>query len=249
MAAAMIQSFDADQRRYELICVSRLEIGHSSDQALRRRKPGFGGHLWPVFAMHPIWPPKIVSSTATIRRYGKQVRDLYGRDTVSLFPPPGLKASDSFFAQYAKQPDGSLAPGRIYLGVHAPGLGSLQTAQVRAFTGLLQAPLALPEDARDPWWTVLAFFNSLRELGTTLSLFQSDIPDYLKVIRNRTGTPPDRIRRLRNMKELTGRLPSEEIPLAISMLEAEYGGRRAPVDVCLASNIIEVGIDIDRSHS
>jgi hypothetical protein len=191
-------------------------------------------------------PPKIVSSTATIRRYGKQVRDLYGRDTVSLFPPPGLKASDSFFAQYAKKPDGSLAPGRIYLGVHAPGLGSLQTAQVRAFTGLLQAPLALPEDARDPWWTVLAFFNSLRELGTTLSLFQSDIPDYLKVIRNRTGTPPDRIRRLRNMKELTGRLPSEEIPLAISMLEAEYGGRRTPVDVCLASNIIEVGVDIDR---
>ena len=191
-------------------------------------------------------PPKIVSSTATIRRYAKQVKDLYGRDTVSLFPPPGLKSSDSFFAQYAKLDDGSLAPGRIYLGVHAPGLGSLQTAQVRAFTSLLQAPLALPEDARDPWWTLLAFFNSLRELGTTLSLFQSDIPDYLKVFRTRTGVAPDRIRRLRNLKELTGRLPSEEIPLAISMLEAEYGGRRTPVDVCLASNIIEVGVDIDR---
>jgi len=39
MAAAMIQSFDADQSRYELICVSRLGTGHSSDQALRRRKP------------------------------------------------------------------------------------------------------------------------------------------------------------------------------------------------------------------
>ena len=191
-------------------------------------------------------PPKIVSSTATIRRYASQVRDLYGRETVALFPPPGLSASDSFFAQHARLSDGSLAPGRIYVGVHAPGLGSLQTAQVRAFTGLLQAPLALPDAARDPWWTILAFFNSLRELGTTLSLLQSDIPDYLKVIRNRTGAAPDQIRRLRNVKELTGRLPSEEIPLAISSLEAEYGGPRTPVDVCLASNIIEVGVDIDR---
>ncbi len=191
-------------------------------------------------------PPKIVSSTATIRRYASQVRDLYGRETVALFPPPGLSASDSFFAQHARRADGSLAPGRIYVGVHAPGLGSLQTAQVRAFTSLLQAPLALPDSARDPWWTILAFFNSLRELGTTLSLFQSDIPDYLKVIRNRTGASPDQIRRLRNVKELTGRLASEEIPLAISTLEAEYGGQRTAVDVCLASNIIEVGVDIDR---
>ena len=195
---------------------------------------------------HGTVPPKIVSSTATIRRYEDQVKHLYGRESVALFPPPGLTASDSFFARYALKPDGKPAPGRIYVGVHAPGLGSLQTAQVRAFTGLLQAPLALPAAERDPWWTMLAFFNSLRELGTTLSLFQSDIPDYLKVVRNRTGVAPDQIRRLRNVKELTGRLPSDEIPLAISTLEAEYGGQRTPVDVCLASNIIEVGVDIDR---
>ena len=193
-----------------------------------------------------IVPPKIVSSTATIRRYEDQVKNLYGRESVALFPPPGLTVSDSFFARHALTSDGSLAPGRIYVWVHAPGLGSLQTAQVRAFTGLLQAPLALPEPERDPWWTLVAFFNSLRELGTTLSLFQSDIPDYLKVVRNRTGGAPDQIRRLRVVKELTGRLPSDEIPLAISTLEAEYGGQRTPVDVCLASNIIEVGVDIDR---
>jgi hypothetical protein len=191
-------------------------------------------------------PPKLVTSTATIRRYEDQVRDLYGRNDVALFPPPGVTAGDSFFARYAQLPDGSLAPGRMYVGVHAPGLGSLQTTQVRAFTALLQSPLVLPETARDPWWTVLTFFNSLRELGTTLSLFQSDIPDYLRVIRNRTGAQPEQVRRLRNVKELTGRLPSDEIPLAISALEAEYGAQRAPVDVCLASNIIEVGVDIDR---
>lgn len=191
-------------------------------------------------------PPKIVSSTATIRRYASQILALYGRNDVALFPPPGLSAGDSFFAKYARKSDGTLEPGRTYVGVHAPGLGSIQTTQVRTFAALMQAPLAMPDPDRDPWWTLLAFFNSLRELGTTLSLFQSDIPDYLKVVRNRTGAGPNQIRRLRNVKELTGRLPSDQIPQAISSLEATYGGQRTPVDVCLASNIIEVGVDIDR---
>lgn len=45
--------------------------------------------------------PKIVSSTATIRRYADQIKALYARNDVALFPPPGLDAGDSFFAQFA----------------------------------------------------------------------------------------------------------------------------------------------------
>ena len=190
--------------------------------------------------------PKIVSSTATIRRFAEQVKALYARETVALFPPPGLEASNSYFARYATRDDGTLEPGCKYVGVHAPGLGSLQTAEVRTFSALLQVPISFSPQERDPWWTLVAFFNSLRELGTTLSLFQSDIPDYLKVVKNRTGIDFNQIRRLRHIKELTGRLMSDQIPEAITALEAEYGGAATPVDVCLASNIIEVGIDIDR---
>lgn len=191
--------------------------------------------------------PKIVSSTATIRRYRAQIRALYGRTDVMLFPPPGLNAADSFFARYATTDDGHRRPGTIYVGVHAPGLGSVQTAQVRSFASLLQAPVELSPDARDPWWTLMVFFNSLRELGTTLSLFQSDVRDYLKVLRNRYGLEFSQIRKLPSIKELTGRLRSDEVPAAITALEVSCtssGGK--PVDVCLASNIIEVGIDIDR---
>lgn len=190
-------------------------------------------------------PPKIVSSTATIRRYAQQINALYARDQVTLFPPPGLDAGDSFFARYAKNPGGSLRPGKIYVGVHAPGLGSLQTVQVRTFTALLQAPVTFTNEERDPWWTLLLFFNSLRELGTTVSLFQSDIPDYFRVLWNRAR--PDESRKFWNVKELTGRLRSEEVPEAIAALEVRTtGGGIRPVDVCLASNIIEVGVDIDR---
>lgn len=194
----------------------------------------------------PATKPKIVCSTATIRRYQDQVKSLYARTDVKLFPASGLDIEDSFFARYARDRAGHLCPGRVYVGIHAPGLGSMQTAQVRAFTSLLQAPVALPPNERDPWWTLLVFFNSLRELGTTLSLFQSDIPDYFKVIRNRTGLPWNSIRKLHNIMELTSRLREDEVPEAISALEVKCGGKKRPVDACLASNIIEVGIDIDR---
>jgi hypothetical protein len=191
--------------------------------------------------------PKIVSSTATIRRYEQQVRDLYARDTVHLFPPRGLDAGDSFFAHYARTGDGTLLPGRKYVGIHAPGLGSVQTTQVRTFSALLQAPSTLDDVEKDPWWTLMVFFNSLRELGTSLSLLQSDIPDYLWALRNRLGLPSADARRLRNFLELTGRLRNDEVPKAMEQLEVETTSTHGtPVDVCLASNIIEVGIDIDR---
>jgi hypothetical protein len=191
--------------------------------------------------------PKLICSTATIRRYQEQVRALYARDRVSLFPPPGLDAGDSFFARYARESDRRLSPGRVYVGVHGPGLGSLQTAQVRSLAILLQSPTGLDRARRDPWWTVLAFFNSLRELGGTLSLLQSDIPDYLNVLRTRGGSGYEGMRRLNHVMELTSRLRNDEVTEAIAALEvATTRDDEKPVDICLASNIIEVGIDIDR---
>jgi len=190
--------------------------------------------------------PKIVTSTATIRRSEKQILGLYGRKESVLFPPPGIDADDSFFARYARHPDGQLRPGRLYVGVHGPGLGSLQTAQVRTFAALLQAPATFDPDDQDPWWTLAVFFNSLRELGTSLSLLQSDIPDYLNVLRIRLGLRSEDIRRLWNIRELTGRLRNDEIPKAMEELEVPKAGPRRAVDICLASNIVEVGIDIDR---
>lgn len=195
--------------------------------------------------------PKIVSSTATIRRYADQVRALFNREAVSLFPPHGLDAGDSFFARYATYPPGheragQVREGRLYVGVHGGGLGSVQTSQVRTFSALLQAGRDLPDNERDPYWTLMLFFNSLRELGTSLSLFQWDIPDYVKIIRLRRGSSWDEVRRLNRELELTGRLTNDQVPSVMEALEVPYSPSRDAVDVCLASNIIEVGIDIDR---
>ena len=50
--------------------------------------------------------PKIVASTATVRRAEKQIRALFCGRTVDIFPPPGPDRRDSFFGS------DPLAPGR-----------------------------------------------------------------------------------------------------------------------------------------
>ena len=189
--------------------------------------------------------PKIVSSTATIRRYEEQSRKLFGRNSVTLFPPHGLDAADSFFARFAKDAAGKLMPGKKYVGVYAPGLKSLQTIQIRTMAALLQASGDLPEDDRDPWHTILVFLNRIADVGTTKSLTQGFVRDYLKLMISRAGREYSDIRRIRIAEELTSRLKNSDVPFAIEKLERPFGDPGV-VDVCLASSIIEVGVDIQR---
>ncbi|WP_062389944.1 helicase-related protein [Demequina iriomotensis] len=211
--------------------------------------------------VEPPIPAKIIASTATVRRYEDQILALFGRKDVALFPPHGLEEGRSFFAEPARLPDGERAPGRRYLGVMSPSLGSTQTVQARVAAATLQAGPQIPEPAdRDGYWTNLNFLNSLRELGNTLSLLDSDVPDYLVGLQRRDGITP---RYPRNKMELTSRRRSDEIPKAIEELEFRLphpecadGAKCVStgscpenakcVDICLASNIIEVGVDIDR---
>ncbi|WP_246124021.1 helicase-related protein [Nocardia bhagyanarayanae] len=188
-------------------------------------------------------PPKIIASTATIRRYSDQIRSLFGREQVALFPPQGLDDGHSFFAEPATREDGEPEPGRRYLGVMSASLGSTQTVQVRVAAATLQGAVALRDSDRDGYWTNLIFLNSLRELGNTVSLVQSDIPDYLAGLRRREDL--ESLRWPRIPMELTSRRRSDDIPKAIEQLQLHYG-EPGCVDLCLASNIIEVGVDIDR---
>jgi len=202
--------------------------------------------------------PKIIASTATISRATDQVRHLYARENVFLFPPSGLEANDSFFAREARNDDGSMKPGRMYVGILAPAHGSLQTTEARVFACIMQhvAIMNTDDSGRDPWWTLLCFFNSLRELGSAASLFVSDTRDYLRIILDRQGIPYDKIRKLFNVSELTSRIRSDQVPKELERLEKSFAsiggdGGKDPiivdaVDACLASNIIEVGVDVSR---
>lgn len=201
--------------------------------------------------------PKIIASTATISRAKEQIAHLYARDSILLFPPSGLEAGDSFFAKEDRHADGSLKPGRLYVGVLAPGHVSLQTTQARIFATLLQSAAIMDTDdvGRDPWWTLLCFFNSLRELGGAATLLVADARDYLRVIIDRMGMNYEKIRSP-FATELTSRIRSDEIPKELARLELPFSTSmlrkrdsspsERPVDVCLASSIIEVGVDVPR---
>ena len=115
---------------------------------------------------------------------------------------------------------------------------------VRVFSAALVAVEDFEKDEeKDPWWTLLLFYNSLRELGAGLTLCSADIPERMKNLHRRFMTG-SRQRYLNNVMELTGRLESSDVPLALDELSRRVG--KKPVDVCLASNIIEVGVDVDR---
>lgn len=60
--------------------------------------------------------PKVLAATATVRRADTQIQALFGRpaNTVSVFPPPGIDDSETFFATIDR-----VSPGRRYVGVAA----------------------------------------------------------------------------------------------------------------------------------
>jgi hypothetical protein len=194
-------------------------------------------------------PPKIVASTATIRRAGEQCRALYNREAFQ-FPPPGLDASNSYFAS-----EDDSAAGRIYVGVFPAAASSPVTAHVRVAAALLQGirlvplPESLGESARDPYWTLVQYFGSLRELGRVSSLMEDEVPEYLNAMGRRLGLTGAERRWLGRPFELTSRRGPSEIPEILEHLEISYpaaaDGRR-PLDTLLATNMISVGVDIGR---
>lgn len=181
--------------------------------------------------------PKIIGSTATIRRASEQVRALFDRQTCQ-FPPPGLDASDSGFA-VADLRENSL--GRKYLGVTTAGRSAKFSLQA-VTASLLQSAAALAVHDRDPYWTLLAYFNSLRELGGALVLMQDDVNDTLNLLGAQWGEPS---RQPRSVEELTSRRSQQEIRSMLNQLAIPAAAAGA-LDVVLATNMVSVGVDIPR---
>lgn len=188
------------------------------------------------------WRPKIVTSTATIRRATEQIRAVFDRDS-QLFPPPGLDVDDSFFAEPA--PRGDLQ-AREYVGVLAPGI-SQSTLMIRTYASLLHtvAESDASDSVKDPYWTLIGYFNSLRVLGSAYLQVRDDIEaGRLPLLAKRSGVDP---RRLLAFDELTSRVSSSRVVETLKDLETPLGApSKTPLDVVLATNMISVGLDVDR---
>ena len=198
--------------------------------------------------------PKVIASTATISRADEQCQALYGckKEEVLQFPPSGLDAGDSFFAKEDKN-----ATGRRYVGIFTPNSSSVATTMIRLYAALCYAAKRIPVDSeaqRDAYWTNIGYFNSIRELGQAQTWIHADISEYLQVIYKRRYEDKEegykeKRRYLYNDIELTSRVPSDRIPYHLQALGYQYPSvddDRRPVDICLATNMVSVGVDVPR---
>ncbi|MEU5481250.1 helicase-related protein [Streptomyces mirabilis] len=183
--------------------------------------------------------PKVIASTATIRRAADQGRHLFARD-VRQFPPAGLDARDSWFAVETPREEKA---SRRYVGLLAPGT-SQSTLLIRTYATLLHRAnqARTEEEVRDAYWSLVGYFNSLRVLSAAELQVHDDVVAYLELLAEREGV---KVRSVANYSELTSRIDASEIPTRLKGIE-----KRLPdgdtVDVLLATNMIAVGVDVDR---
>ena len=199
--------------------------------------------------------PKIVASTATVRRAESQIRALFERHTTAIFPPPGPNVEDSFFA--ITQPP-TEAPARLYIGIAAQGR-SLKVIMLRTALALMSAAQTLYRknggrpnrlNPLDPYMTLLGYFNSLRELGGSRRIFEDEVISRLdRYSKRRRLDPTDDLfsdRKFRyEIQELTSRVSTNDVANAKRLLGKHFHEDEA-VDVALATNMVSVGLDIVR---
>lgn len=201
-------------------------------------------------------PPKIVASSATISRAKEQVKALYGKskEQLHIFPSQGIEFGNTWFSKEKEVSQEN--PGRIYVGILASGYPSAQTAIVRSYSSVLQKVKQeeLNFDNINYYWTLLGYFNSIRELGGAMSLVHGDIRERLYQIQNRELVPyeiPNNSRRnIYKIQELTSRISSDKIPDTLKDLERNYNLNNTKsdqaLDICLATNMVATGVDISR---
>jgi hypothetical protein len=199
--------------------------------------------------------PKIVASTATVRRAQDQIQALFGRASTQIFPPPGPDRRDSFFARAVPS---SETPGRLYIGVASPGRNP-KVLMRKAWLALMGAAERAYRDAgghqnednaADAYMTVLGYFNSLRELGGARRILEEEVQNTLKSygMRKRVGEEPGLFRDRKTFSEvleLTSRVPTDKVAEARRRLELRMHESQR-VDSAIATNMISVGLDIPR---
>lgn len=205
--------------------------------------------------------PKIIASTATVRKAKEQVNNVFMR-RVSVFPPHGLDVEDNFFSVQRPIEEKS---GRRYLGVCSPG-SSRPAMLIRVYTAFLTAAQELFDhfgEPADPYMTMVGYFNSLRELGGMKRLAEDDVQTRsYRVQMSKVDRPALAQRSVNNIRELTSRVSSQDIPKYLDNLEVKFksefdtatgkyvtrwqdGDTRA-IDVVLATNMLSVGVDVNR---
>ena len=194
--------------------------------------------------------PKIIASTATTKDSPDQIKGLFNRDETEIFPPQVIEFGDTFFSEINKD----ATKNKIYLGLLGTGKSEMNVMTrvsaviLRRIRNFCEGTKYAPEDL-DPYFSLVTYFNSQRELGGASMGFKDSLPELIKRIKNMFDNQPDKTQINLNTEELTSRKPSGEIPDTLRKLENKWGGESVPIDLLLATNMLSVGVDISRLGS
>jgi len=184
---------------------------------------------------------KYIAATATIRGAERDSKLMYGR-SLKVFPPPGITVKDNFFAVEKTE-----EPGRVHIGVIG-NIGHSTTLLEKPYSSLLQKIENLNQDGVDkdyidPYWTLVGYFNSIRELSGAQSsvedsINQQLIPEYATRAKK---NPRD----IKEISELFSRKKSNDLKITLNRLSKPIDDNSS-LDICLTTNMFQVGIDVDR---
>ncbi len=139
--------------------------------------------------------PKYIASTATIASGSSQIQSLYTRKA-KIFPPSGLVESDSFFQFFEDlHPLEESQIGRLYVGLATPGKSS-QTTLSRVLGAFLNKSNEIKKEIEegtlselakilnykeiDRFWTIVGYFNTIKELARTRSVCNQDLREWMQ---------------------------------------------------------------------
>ena len=229
--------------------------------------------------------PKIISSTATTRNTELQIRALYDRG-VNIFPHNGVDYDDSFFAFYKRKKEGdevNYVSKRKYMGIMPTGRTQM-TTQMRLAAILFvhraifeaehidDKELREYEDVANNYYSIISYFNSLKEVGKTDALFYTEYTKYTRRLFKRVmryGKLLECFYAMADLKEseLSGRLSGSEVNEKFAEVSRDWSIKNrlphsavvngqeqlvrgiTPPDYILATNMISVGLDVGRFNT
>ena len=192
--------------------------------------------------------PKYIAASATLSRVNQLTALLYARRAF-IFPPAGFDISDRLFVRENRASIfNEKTPGRVYAGMIAPGKGPL-TPIIRMWTTLLQLSHEIETihgncQHVDPFWTVVGYFNSVRELAGAWAIYTDDMVEWLKYMaeNNYTHAPPRSIAADRRV-ELSRRVSSATLQQILEIIS--QGNCTAP-DALFSTAMFGTGVDVPR---
>ena len=198
--------------------------------------------------------PKIIASTATISQAKRQCHELFDlpKEKVKIFPPSCIDNGETYFSTVSKDD-----PGREYVGIYAPGAQSSATSAIHIlashYEGKRFADYGGNDTLKDAYWTNVCYYNSIRELAQAVNWVDADIYEHSKIILHRDNDPSHSSNGIPRplYMELNSRNQDVSVGESFELLSHQLkddkpNTRGSTMDFCFATNMISVGIDIDR---